>query len=202
MSHTPKYNEIVQDSALPEIVDKARQFIAEGYFRTSSKNRRIARLPPGMDGIQAMIHACPDKEEWAYSVGEFNCAAHYLRDHAEGIELDAPTFLAFKTLGGPKYGEAKYERRMAIFDSIINKLFVDPYVLRIFETVKVAEDLHAALFTHVAAELTEHYVELGLYRPDIVGRTTHLRDHARVVVNCLRTALRKPPAELQEATHE
>lgn len=97
-----------------EHLESARQLIAEGWHQVSRAYRTLARLPDGKTGVEALIdaelrskHPHFRLREWAEGLGERSAGNHYLRCYAKQdlnwCELDVPTFVAFRKLGGGTY---------------------------------------------------------------------------------------------------
>jgi hypothetical protein len=72
---------------------------------TSNKHRLVARLPEGMDGVEALIHYAPDDYKRIVERIKLECADTFLRCHshkAEGCQaqLTPDEWTAFKAAGG------------------------------------------------------------------------------------------------------
>ena len=92
-----------------EHIDHAKCLIDEGAHQVSRKHRMVAKLPTGLDGIEALIQAerrldypHPNLEEWARGLGNRHAGDQYMRCYAEQegnmVTLDIPTFAAFRKL--------------------------------------------------------------------------------------------------------
>lgn len=79
---------------------RAQQLLEEGYYQTSRGHRRVARLPPGKTGRQALREVAPRMAE----LSEASAGDHYLRCYCrEHLDLDQETFNEFRRLGGTTY---------------------------------------------------------------------------------------------------
>jgi hypothetical protein len=91
-----------------DILAEARRLLGKGYYQTSRRHRRLARLPEGKTGRQALCAALPN-EQWVNSLTEAEVGGHYLRIYSP--EEDRVTiacsrvFAAFQNLGGETYLE-------------------------------------------------------------------------------------------------
>lgn len=110
-----------------EHIESARQLLEEGWHQVSRRYRTLARLPDGMNGVEALIdaelrseHPHPNLEKWARGLGNGSAGEHYMRCYAHRdlnqCKLDIPTFAAFRKLRGDTYGSWYYrthERKSA-----------------------------------------------------------------------------------------
>lgn len=83
--------------------EKARELIRKGYKQTSSKYRHVARLPEGMNGIEALQEVAPEVYARFLAQVEQMAAATYLRIYARPEDRETLTpaeFKAFKAAGG------------------------------------------------------------------------------------------------------
>jgi hypothetical protein len=82
----------------------AKKLRAEGFKQTSNKFRHVARLPPGMTGLEALEEVEPSFARELLRRVEEQAAEHYRRIHADrhGLRetLDLRTFQAFKRADG------------------------------------------------------------------------------------------------------
>jgi len=81
-----------------------KALIEDGYQQTSGKYRRVARLPIGESGIQALRRADPDTYQAIMMRAERDCADTYRRVYAnrEGnqLVLTHEELRAFRKAGG------------------------------------------------------------------------------------------------------
>jgi hypothetical protein len=104
---------IINRDPKQEDLDRAKQLIADGYYQISRKSRIVARLPTGMTGKQALKSVTPESRHyWVDAMRDSRAGEHYLRcygipDHS--IQLDVPTFAAFRHLGGDTYQATHWE---------------------------------------------------------------------------------------------
>ena len=76
---------------------KAHKLILQGYRQVSHKYRMVAKLPDGMDGIQAMALVDPEYEADIRRGIETRAADQYRRVYSkEKLELSEEEFKAFK----------------------------------------------------------------------------------------------------------
>jgi hypothetical protein len=81
-------------------IAEARQLIDEGYIQVSAKNRRLARLPDGKNGYEALKEVSPDTADRFYELFLRSCAAQYLRCHGrDHLQVTPEVFRALKQLG-------------------------------------------------------------------------------------------------------
>ncbi len=78
------------------------------YFQTSSRYRIVARLPPGLTGIQAMEQVDPDTANQIRKRIEKMTTDGFLRMYATNMEdlhlcLTPEEFAEYKKLGGGVY---------------------------------------------------------------------------------------------------
>lgn len=95
-----------------EHIDEARRLIDEGWYQTSRRHRRVARLPPGKTVVEALLEAArtllleypdPHFEDRATGLEETDAKDLYLSCYAlrpHRRDLDEATFAAFRKLGG------------------------------------------------------------------------------------------------------
>jgi hypothetical protein len=100
----------IQSSMTPEVERVAKSYIDSGYFQVSRTNRQVARLPPGTRGRAALAQAAKERNQGPTfqrvieEMGEAQATRFYLKNYAPRTELDKPTWLAFRRLGGKAYG--------------------------------------------------------------------------------------------------
>jgi hypothetical protein len=83
----------------PEDLEFAQKCIDEGFLQVSSKNRRLARMPPDMDPVEAMKRYAP--AEFEKLVSQATCwARRNMKDADHMRELTVKQFRAFKKLNG------------------------------------------------------------------------------------------------------
>jgi hypothetical protein len=83
----------------------AEEAIAGGYFQVSRAHRRVARLPPGKTGVQALVEAAGENRvDWAKGLGEGGAGDQYLRVYTkDAVVLSREEFARFRALGGDTY---------------------------------------------------------------------------------------------------
>ena len=104
----PKYEELVAEatrrglnSAPPSATEEAQALIARGYMQVSSKNRTLARLPPGKTALEALAEVDPQAAKDIRERMEDQARSRYLRMYAaDCVEVTDDVFRAFKRESG------------------------------------------------------------------------------------------------------
>lgn len=83
------------------------RLIADGYRQTSAKYRTLARLPPGMSAVDAMVMSDPRSADDWRKRGEESCGRQWRCVYASSwklhdleVVLPPADFKAYKKLGG------------------------------------------------------------------------------------------------------
>lgn len=84
-----------------EHLDEARRLVEEGWYQTSRKHRIVCRLPETLTAEQT-------REVERMGV-DFFLRVYLARGSQWKRELDAPTFAAFRQLGGGTYPRPRIE---------------------------------------------------------------------------------------------
>ena len=106
----------VDDVCPAPVILRAKKILNRGFYQVSRAYRTVARLPPGKSGKQVLLEAVnatvnirpeywlPHNAEWVARMTERDAKDQFLRVYASNrqlwLELDEPTFKAFRDLGG------------------------------------------------------------------------------------------------------
>jgi len=87
--------------------ERARDLVAGGYRQISSKYRTVARMPPGMTGLEALANVNPRLAQGYLDNANELAAQQYLRCYpgVDKIILTYEEFGAFKRVAEPKWVE-------------------------------------------------------------------------------------------------
>lgn len=94
----------------PVLKEKAERLVSEGWEQISRKYRMLARLPPGLTGLEALREHDHKLVDRFLAVAEDNARFQYLRVYApeeHRIELTREEFAAYLvvTKRSPGFGE-------------------------------------------------------------------------------------------------
>jgi hypothetical protein len=97
--HETEYLTAEELTPSPEDVAFAQSCIDEGFMQVSSKNRRLARMPPDIDPVEAMRRFAPEEFEKIVHAATW-WVRRNMKDPEHMRELTLKQFRAFKKLGG------------------------------------------------------------------------------------------------------
>jgi hypothetical protein len=94
-----------EQTSEPDPEERARDLVAGGYQQISSKYRLVARLPPGMTGLEALAKVDPRLAQNFLDNANELAAQQYLRCYpgVDKIRLTYEEFGAFKKVLDPHW---------------------------------------------------------------------------------------------------